>query len=507
MDPTPYDKNGMEITRADLLRLAAIGMEQIRDAATRESVDRGLRPGAALIDLEPALQRTIGLLGARVLQAEMQERADATTPPSLKESPCPVCGRLAAWHGLRPRTLQSTIGVVQFKRAVFWCKGCRKVFAPADAVLGLEPSLKQTPWMRQLESEFGSQAVSFESGRRLMGRTVVAPHSNETIQRAIATEAEAILAESAELEEQARRNPGGVELWPCAATAEDTLIIEPDGGMTPCRPQLAAPGATVAAPEEPVESSIPLTRQALEEQSERKKKRPMTQHREAKAVKIYRACDRIEKPPAADADPSVPGRAHLRRSFCLTRIAHWSVLAWALFGLLLRLGLRRAKRVVVLGDGAKWIDDLVAEFLPNAIRILDFWHVVEHLAAPAKLLFGADTDGLRVQRLALRNGHLDTVLAALRNLPLTTGLSAAARSALGKAVEEVVKDLEPRRAQMNYPRFEALGLPIASGAIEGHINHEIKGRGDGHGRRWNPQGAQNVFVVRDHAANQAALAA
>ncbi len=53
----------------------------------------------------------------------------------------------------------------------------------------------------------------------------------------------------------------------------------------------------------------------------------------------------------------------------------------------MRRGLGSAKRVVVLGDGAKWIKNLANKHFPEAIQIIDLYHAKEHVSNLCKILF------------------------------------------------------------------------------------------------------------------------
>jgi hypothetical protein len=50
-------------------------------------------------------------------------------------------------------------------------------------------------------------------------------------------------------------------------------------------------------------------------------------------------------------------------------------------------GLARACQLVVVGDGAAWIWRLVAEHVPQAVQIVDIWHVREPIGKGARAVF------------------------------------------------------------------------------------------------------------------------
>ena len=57
-----------------------------------------------------------------------------------------------------------------------------------------------------------------------------------------------------------------------------------------------------------------------------------------------------------------------------------------------RRGFDRAARRAVLGDGAKWIWNLADEHFPDAVQIVDRFHVKQHLSDVAKSIYGAGSD-------------------------------------------------------------------------------------------------------------------
>jgi hypothetical protein len=89
-----------------------------------------------------------------------------------------------------------------------------------------------------------------------------------------------------------------------------------------------------------------------------------------------------------------------------------------------RRGTATATRVGAVQDGAAWCQGFVDLHRPDAVRILDFPHPVEHLAqaAPASLGQGtaATATWLETQRHTQRHGELVDVLQALCDLPTAT---------------------------------------------------------------------------------------
>ena len=53
-----------------------------------------------------------------------------------------------------------------------------------------------------------------------------------------------------------------------------------------------------------------------------------------------------------------------------------------------RRGLKRAGRVIVVGDGAAWIWNIADEHFYDAIQIIDLYHARQHLIELAKSVYG-----------------------------------------------------------------------------------------------------------------------
>ena len=124
-----------------------------------------------------------------------------------------------------------------------------------------------------------------------------------------------------------------------------------------------------------------------------------------------------------------------------------------------RRGFDRARRRVVLGDGAPWIWNLADAHLPEAIQIVDRFHAKQHLADVAKSIYGATSDlahpWARARADELDTGNLDAVLTALRG-----------HAPHNDEARKCIDDLERNRARMDYPAFRAAGLCTSTGVVE-----------------------------------------
>jgi hypothetical protein len=61
-----------------------------------------------------------------------------------------------------------------------------------------------------------------------------------------------------------------------------------------------------------------------------------------------------------------------------------------LFAAIAATGWNRAKRQVVIGDGAAWIWNIANEHFPTAVQIVDLYHARQHLWELSASLFASD---------------------------------------------------------------------------------------------------------------------
>jgi hypothetical protein len=153
-------------------------------------------------------------------------------------------------------------------------------------------------------------------------------------------------------------------------------------------------------------------------------------------------------------------------------------------GELYRRGTAAATVVCAVQDGAAWQQRFVDYHRPDAVRILDFPHAVEHLATVGRAAFGAGTTALKTwldtQAHTFKHDDPEQGLTALRTLDLTTAVDPEA----GRHQGEALAYFEKRRAQIAYADFRARGYPIGSGAIESANKLVVEARLKGSGMHW-----------------------
>jgi hypothetical protein len=125
-------------------------------------------------------------------------------------------------------------------------------------------------------------------------------------------------------------------------------------------------------------------------------------------------------------------------------------------------GTRRAGTVAAVMDGASWLQELIDEQCPKAVRILDFPHAVGYLHRAAHAAYGAESQEavawLDDWVPRFKSGDPEEVLTALRALPALTPEAATAKGA-------AVRYLGSRKEQIRYADFRKEGVPIGSATV------------------------------------------
>ncbi|MCA1602252.1 MAG: UPF0236 family protein [Acidobacteria bacterium] len=170
-----------------------------------------------------------------------------------------------------------------------------------------------------------------------------------------------------------------------------------------------------------------------------------------------------------------------------------------LWALLCRSGVRVGDRIVVVGDGSEWIDQTVAELFVGATRIMDFYHTAQRVWAVAAVRYGEGhrqaSSWAHEKLAALKAGEVAEVVRAIKQLKIEAAESQQVR-------REALRYLENHQAGMAYDEYQADGLPIGSGAIEGSCKYLVTARCKQAGMRWSEAGLDAIIALRCWVLNE-----
>lgn len=184
-----------------------------------------------------------------------------------------------------------------------------------------------------------------------------------------------------------------------------------------------------------------------------------------------------------------------------SRLTDADTFGWLATGETHRRGTTTARTVVAVVDGAAWCQSFIDLHRPDAVRILDFPHALEHLGAVAQAVFGPGTvaasEWLGIQATALRHGQEGAVLAPLMDVASLGGLGNETRH----LVTRTHAYLATRRDQIQYQVFVAAGYPIGSGCVESANKVVVEARLKGPGMHWARSNVDPMLALRTVIAN------
>jgi hypothetical protein len=158
------------------------------------------------------------------------------------------------------------------------------------------------------------------------------------------------------------------------------------------------------------------------------------------------------------------------------------------FEMAVRNGYGKVSEVVVIGDGARWIWNLCEEVFPDAVEILDLFHLKENIYTYGKQQYNQDA-GQYVPwaESVIADIEAGKVDAALQKIPVK-GKSESGAVNLREYIEH-------NRKRINYREYREKGYFVGSGAIESGNKTVVQRRLKQAGMRWSVKGAQAVLSL------------
>lgn len=359
------------------------------------------------------------------------------------------CGASARYAGRHPLSITTVLGSITLERAYYHCGPCGSGFFPRDRSLGLE-GCSLSPGVARMVG-IAAATASFAESAELLGTLGGIHVPTKQIERV----AEA-LGEEIASDERAFAEPETSTALP------RTLYLGLDGTGLPMRPT-ELEGRSGKQPD-----GSAKTREAklcVVWSAETTNKDGVPERDRGSAT--YTAA--IESTAADGPGPSEFAerveREARRRRFC------------------------EASRQVVLGDGALWIWCLVSASFPDAIQIVDLYHVLERVSRAALAIWGPGSEwGERWahdRREDLKEGRFDELLAAFE-----------VHRTADEEVPKLIGYLQENCHRMRYPEFRSQGLCVSTGMVEAGCKHALGSRLKRSGMRWSVRGANAIAALR-----------
>jgi len=158
-----------------------------------------------------------------------------------------------------------------------------------------------------------------------------------------------------------------------------------------------------------------------------------------------------------------------------------------------RMAKQKFKYIVCIADGARDLWRYFRRKYPEAIHVVDFFHVCEYLSKLSELLFA---DPLEAQ--AWYKKYRTILKEDPRGAAKLLRAARYRRSITKKnpEIEAEIKYLQQNKTRMNYFEFRLKGLPIGSGVVEAACKNLIGARMKKSGMRWTIDGGQTVLTLR-----------
>jgi hypothetical protein len=389
-----------------------------------------------LDEAEQELQAGMQRLAAASMQSWAEVASTASPPPK-----CPGCGQPMRHRGLVHRTLVTVHGMIDFARPRRRCDRCEKESYPLDEQLCFESH--GVSWRVAAKvSRLASLLPSYDVARQLLVEDYGIELSKHSIEEIVFRAGEILLTEDDAAREACFADTGrGALRGPKeAAIRPEIVAVYADGTMI---------------------------------------------HAEGDWREI-----RVGRAMAWDAS----GERVRQRSFA--RFLPLEAFGQQLFVEAHAAGYGGAKKRVFLGDGAHWLWELAALHFPEAVRVLDWYHLSEKVHEAANAVFGEGTEDSKAWAKArldeLWEGQHRSARQAVAELRRRSR-SQPKREALRQLGVYLKNNVE----RVDYPRYRALGLPIGSGPVESACKTLVGGRCKQAGmRNWRRRGAEAVLRLR-----------
>ena len=170
-----------------------------------------------------------------------------------------------------------------------------------------------------------------------------------------------------------------------------------------------------------------------------------------------------------------------------------------------RRGTETAHQVCAVTDGAEWEQGFIDWHREDAVRILDFSHAAEYLAAAGQAALGEGTPvfqaWLKDTLHELKHGQPEKVLTTLRDMQAEVSARGPGSEAAVETIQKSLTYLEKRREHMDYAPVQALGYPIGSGSVESANKLVVEARLKGAGMHWARPHVDPLVALRNIACS------
>ena len=413
----------------------------------------GQRRKEGRIDLEAVesgLRTALHQTGAAALSQLLQFEAPAADQRQL---PCP-CGHHAQYQEVRSKPLLTIVGPARLSRPYYLCSQCHVGQFPVDAELDIE-NTEFSPGVRRMHALVGQQAP-FDHGREQMKVLAGLEVTTKSVERI----AEAIGGDIAQREQTEIEKALQLDLPVIAGEPIPVLYVQMDG------------------------TGVPVVKKETVGRQGKSAGQP-AHTREVKLGCVFTQNTWDEEGFAIRDPDSTTYTGAIETALEFGKRIYREAL---------QRGWSRAKKKVVIGDGAEWIWNVVAEHFSGAIEIVDLYHARQHLWAVARQLYPQEEVQQKAwmkvhQKRLLDKGKIEKLVSLLRSI-------APANPQLAEKIRTEADYFERNADRMRYPQFRRQHLFVGSGVIEAGCKTVIGSRLKQSGMFWTVRGANAILALR-----------
>jgi Uncharacterised protein family (UPF0236) len=395
----------------------------------------------------------------RVGAAGITQLLQFSVPPDEQRTvPC-SCGHTAHYLELRSKPVLTAVGKVEVSRPYYLCRHCHIGQFPADVELDIEDT-EFSPGVRRMQAVVGQDAP-FEHGRQQMKLLA----GLEVTTKAVERTAEVVGADIAAGEQREIRRAVQLDLPVVIGEPIPILYVQMDG------------------------TGVPVVKKETEGRKGKTDGQP-AHTREAKLGCVFTQTT-WDKEGFAIRDPdstTYTGAIETAEEFGKRLYLE----AW-------KRGWSRAKKKVVIGDGAEWIWNLAADHFPGAIQIVDLYHARQHLWELSRKLYPNDELNQKAwiklhQKRLLDKGKIEKLVDSLRSIDTDN-------PELAEKIRTEADYFDRNAERLRYPKYRCQHLFVGSGVIEAGCKTVIGSRLKRSGMFWTVRGANAILALRCHLLN------
>jgi len=388
--------------------------------------------------------------GAAALSQLLQFDAPAMDQRTI---PC-SCGQRAQYRELRSKPVLTAVGKVEVSRPYYLCPHCHTGQVPADAELDIQDT-EFSPGVRRMQAMVGQEAP-FDHGRQQMKLLADLEVTTKSVERT----AEVVGGDIAQGEQRQIQRAVQLDLPVIVGEPIAILYVLMDGtGVAVVKKEtVGRAGKTDGQPAHTREVKLGCV---------------FTQTTWDQEGYPIRDPDSTTYTGAIETAEEFGKRLYLE--------------AW-------KRGWSRAKKKVVLADGAEWCWNQSSLHFPGAIEIVDLYHARQHLWELARRLHPNDEAAQKAwmkihPKRLLDKGKIEKLVERLRCFDTD-------HPEVAEKIRIEAQYFERNADRMRYPKFRRQHLFVGSGVIEAGCKTVIGARLKRSGMFWTVRGANAILALR-----------